>query len=259
MYSVRCRSSIQTENSKFDRASRAAGQPLDILIVMIDPRKHDRSDRMGWGTKILIGLFALGALVMLALIGLGLMMPYLIDRAVERYTDSAPIAMDSKTLAPEVREEVEARIDAFRESIDAGESSGPLILTEEEINGLLAEEVDPRDGAVQLALEQNLVRAYVSLPIRAELPLGPWSRDLTGRYLNGVASVELGLAGGKLDYNIREFNVKGHPLPDYALDALEREVERTGAFDNQELRDYVRKARELRIEPGRIVLTPEGS
>jgi hypothetical protein len=227
---------------------------------MIDPRKHDASPHtMGWGTRILIALFAAGALVMLALIGIGLALPYFIDRAVERYTDAAPIDMQATPLTAEVREALDARVEEFRESIDAGEFTRPFMLTEEEINGVLAEEVDPRDGAVQISLEPGLVRAFVSMPIKTELPLGPWSRDLTGRYLNGVAAVELALAGDRLEFHIREFEVKGRKLPGYALEALEREVRRTGALDDDEMQDYVRRAGELRIERGRIVITPKGT
>jgi hypothetical protein len=97
------------------------------------------------------------------------------------------------------------------------------------------------------------------MPIKTELPLGPWSRDLTGRYLNGVAAVEVAIAGGGLDFHIREFKVKGRNLPGYALEALEHEIRRSGALDGEELNDYVRRAGGLRIERGRIVITPKGT
>ena len=194
---------------------------------------------------------------MIGLIVLAFVVPWMIDRTVEAYTDAEPIEMNAPALAPKHREELDARVEEFAESIDSGEFTRPLILTEEEINGVLAEEVDPRDGAVQLALLPGEVHAFVSLPIDAELPLGPWSRDLTGRYLNGVAAVELTLMGGELGFRIKEFDVKGRKLPGYALEALEREVRSSGALDDDEVRDYVRRAGELRVERGRIVITPK--
>ena len=212
---------------------------------------------MGWGTRILIGTFIAGALVMIGLVALAFIIPWMIDRTVEAYTDTEPIGMNAVALPPEQREELDARVEEFRDSVDSGGFTRSLILTEEEINGVLAEEVDPRDGEVQISLEEGLVRAFISMPIRAELPLGPWSRDLTGRYLNGVADVELTLADGELEFRIRDFEVKGRKLPDYALEALEGEVRKSGALDDDEVRDYVHRAGDLRVERGRIVITPK--
>jgi hypothetical protein len=223
---------------------------------MNDPRRRDHQEGMGCGTKFLIGIFIVAAMAMIGLIGLAFLVPYLIDRGVEAYTDAAPVAMDAVPLPPEEREAIDARVEEFREAIDEGEYTRPLVLTEEEINGVLAEEVDKQDGQVQLAFLPGEVKAYVSLPIKRELPLGPWSRDLTGRYLNGVATVALGIVDGKLDFSIREFDVKGRKLPAYALDAIEGQVEQSGALDDEEVRSYIERTAELRVEQGRIVLTP---
>jgi hypothetical protein len=226
---------------------------------MFDPRRHDKADRKGCGTPILIGAFVAGAVAMIGLVALAFIVPWMIDRAVEAYTDAEPIEMNAAELPPEQREALDMRVEEFRESIDAGGFTRPLILTEDEINGVLAEEVDPRDGAVQLALLPGRVQAFVSLPINADLPLGPWSRDLSGRYLNGVATVEIGISDSRLDFSITDFDVKGKKLPGYALEALEREVEKSGALDDEEVREYLDRASELRVEHGRIVLTPKSN
>ena len=100
------------------------------------------------------------------------------------------------------------------------------------------------------------VRAHVSVQIRAELPLGPWARDLRGRYLNGTAAVDLRLVNGELDFTIREFDVKGRRLPGYALDALQSELERTGVFESEDVQGYLSRVDDLRVGSGRIVLIP---
>lgn len=226
---------------------------------MADPRRHDESPGTGCGTRILLGLFGVAALSMLALIALAFIVPRAIDRAVETYTDAAPMPMRAEPLPPEEREAIEQRVDAFSEAIDSGVPAAPLILTEDELNAVLADEMKKEDGAIQLELLPGRVRAHVSLPIEAELPLGPWARDLTGRYLNGVAVVDLRLADGKLDYTIREFDVKGRKLPGYALEALQRELERSGVFEDEDVTEYLHRASDLRVESGRIVLEAPGS
>jgi hypothetical protein len=223
---------------------------------MIDPRQYDESRGTGCGTRILLGVFAVAAVAMLAMIALAFIIPRAIDRAVETYTDAAPLPVRGEPLPPEEREELDARVDEFAEALDANEPTEPLVLTEEELNAVLAEEIDEEDGSIYLELIPGQVRAQVSLPIKAELPLGPWARDLTGRYLNGTALVDLRLNAGRLDFTIREFDVKGHKLPGYAVDALQKELERTGVFEDDDVTDYLQRVSELRIEPGRIVLIP---
>lgn len=191
---------------------------------------------------------------MLGLIALAFIIPRAVDRAVEAYTDAAPIVIHTEPLPETEQAELDARVEAFGDALDAGTPIEPLILTERELNAVLAREVKPEHGSIRLELLPGQVRAHVSLPIKAELPLGPWARDLTGRYLNGTAAVDVWLAEGKLGFTIREFDVKGRKLPGYAIDALQRELERAGVFDDEDVNSYLDRISDLRIETGRIVL-----
>jgi hypothetical protein len=222
---------------------------------MTDPRRHDGTPGTGFGTKILLGAFGVAACAMLGLIALAFIVPRLIDRAVEAYTDDEPLPIRGEPLPEFEREALDVRVEEFGDALDAGERVEPLILTERELNAVLAEEMNEEDGSIQLELFPGQVRAHMSLPIDAELPLGPWARDLRGRYLNGTAAVDLRLVNGELDFTIREFDVKGRKLPGYALDALQSELERSGVFEDEDVAEYLKRVSDLRIEMGRIVLS----
>jgi hypothetical protein len=212
---------------------------------------------MGWGTKLVLGGFAVGATVMVCLIGLSFLVPRVVDRAVEAYTDARPALPALPEVSKEEAEAVHTRVDAYDKALDAHEAREPLVLTERDVNSLLADSMKGDDGAaVGVQLLPGQVRAQVSLRLTQTLPLGPWSRNLTGRYLNGVATFDAGVRDGALELRLAEFEMKGRRLPEYVLDVLRGEMERSGVLEDEGVRKFLDKVSSVQFDSGQITIAP---
>jgi len=224
---------------------------------MIDPRLQDREHDMGWGTKLLLAGFAVGALAMLALIGLSFIVPRIIDNAIETYTDAAPATATLPDTTTEERDAIQERVDAYDRALDAHEAREPLVLSEREVNALLADSLkDNDDAAVGVELLPGQVRAQVSLRLTQNLPLGPWTRDLSGRYLNGVATFDAGVRDGKLDLNLAAFDVKGRALPERVLQILRNEITKAGVLDDESVQEFLNKVGSVDFQSGQLTIAP---
>ncbi len=221
---------------------------------MIDPRWRER-EGMGWGTKLVLVGFAVGAAAMVGLIGLSFLLPRVVDRAVEAYTDARPVM----AAVPEVSEEevkaITSRVEDYEKLLDAHEARESLVLTEHEVNVLLADSMKGEDEAgVAVELLPGQVRAQLSLKLTQTLPLGPWSRDLTGRYLNGMATFDAEVRDGALELRLAEFEVKGRRLPEYVLDVLRGEIERSGVLDDASVKEFLDKVGSVKFDEGQVTI-----
>lgn len=222
------------------------------------PRTADRETRWGWGTWLLLGACGAAAAAMIVIILLSLLVPRAIDRAVAAYTSSAPLELPEVSSNSAEREAIEGRIETFGSDLEEGRAEGPLILTEDELNKLVAEAVE--DEAIEglyVDLRPGGVRARVSIPLRGTLPLGPWSRDLSGRYLNGTASFEVALRGEGLDLRLTGFDVNGRALPEYALRVLREELAKQRLFEEPEIEDALQRVESIEIDDERVVIHPK--
>ena len=171
----------------------------------------------------------------------------LVQEAV-KYSDPAPMPLPLVELPPEQSKELHERIDAFRKALDAGEPAGPLVLTTDEVNALIAENPAFK-GKVHVSLEKGLVRGRVSWPLE-----GFGLSALAGRYLNGVAVLKVSLENGVLIVTIDQLEVKGRPLPESFLASLRKENMAKDAYRNPENAELLRKLDRLTIEDGRVVV-----
>lgn len=224
---------------------------------MIDPRAYDKPAKMGWGTKFLLIAFACAAGAMVLIIGFSFAFSWFIDRAVENYTDTEPAVASTPAAAPEEVDAIEQRVDDYGEALEAGDADEPLVLTEHEVNVLLADAMKDEEGAaVDVRLLPGQVQAQVSLRLTQTLPLGPWSRDLTGRYLNGMATFDAAVRDGALDLRLAAFEVKGRPLPERVLTVLRDEIDKSGALDDEGIQEFLDKVDSVEFGSGRVTITP---
>jgi len=224
---------------------------------MIDPRTYDTPAKMGLGTKLLLAAFACAAGAMVLIIGFSFAFSWFIDRAVANYTDTEPAVASMPVAPPEEVEAIEQRVEQYDEALEAGEAREPLVLTEREVNVLLADAIAEEEGAaVDVRLLPGQVQAQVSLQLTQTLPLGPWSRDLTGRYLNGTATFDAVVRNGALDLHLAAFEVKGRPLPERVLAILRDEIEKSGALDDEDVQEFLNKVDSVEFGTGRVTITP---
>jgi len=212
---------------------------------------------MGCGTKILLAAFAVGAVMMLGLIALGFALPRMIDRAVEAYTDAAPSVAAQPDIPEAEREAVQTRVDDFADALDARTADEPLVLTERDVNALLAEATqDSEDAMVGVELLPGQLRAQVSLRLTQSLPLGPWSRDLTGRYLNGTATFDAAVRDGTMNLHLASFEVKGRRLPEPALEVLRDEITKSGVLQDESVQEFLDHVSSVEFQSGQVTITP---
>lgn len=225
---------------------------------MVDPRKFDTDHRMGWGSRFLIGAFACAALAMVLVIGFSFAFSRFLDRTVENYTDLEPNLPSLPAVTQTEIDTIEERVENYEQEFDKGFIAQPLVLTEREVNVLLAEAVkNDGDGtAIQVELLPGQVQAELSLPLTQTLPLGPWSRDLTGRYLNGTALFDAAVRDGKVDLRLASFEVKGRRLPERVLTVLRDEIENSGILDEPDVRDFLDKVDSVQIGAGELTIIP---
>lgn len=194
---------------------------------------------------------------MLVLIALSFVMPRLVDRAVETYTDTAPSDVPAVRIDRAEQQSVEDRVERFGDTLQDGTAREPLTLTEREINGWLAVALDSDDvPGMYVDLRPSQIRAHVSLRLHQELPLGPWSRDLTGRYLNGLATFSVDFRDGTLNFTLEDFEVKDRRLPRYAVKFLNDALQKQAFLNDSDAKAFFAYVGSVQIDDDRIVIRP---
>jgi hypothetical protein len=141
--------------------------------------------------------------------------------AIETYTTNAPAAIPLLNLPPmQQRTIANAILQQFENSANR---RGPdeLVVGEDELNVLIAQSADLHayNKRVYLQPQGEELKAYVSLPLDQ---FKPWQEfaykmggtNYTGRYLNGLAYVNLTLSNGLLALAPRKMIVAAKTLPD---------------------------------------------
>lgn len=220
--------------------------------------RHQPSAARGWGSRLLLGAFAVAALAMAILIALSFIVPRVVDRLVEEYTDVAPADIPRVESTPDEKEEIESRVSEFVEALEEGAARAPLELSEREINVVLQDAIRKIDehAAARIHLLEGRVRAQVSLPIDAKLPLGPWSRDLRGRFVNGTAEFVPRIRGGRFEFELVSFEVGGKGVPRRMLNLIADELESSGILDDPDAQRVAQRLSGITIRNGSVVLEP---
>jgi hypothetical protein len=165
------------------------------------------------------GCIALIIAVLIASVGAVLLFRYAqhsLRTAVNAYTDAQPSPLENVDTSPDKVKAVQDKIAAFREAIQ-NQKGAELVLTADEINTLIASDPNRQDLAnhLRLLIEGDQVKARISWPLE---DIGPFK--LEGRYLNGVAILNVSMEKGKLHARIEDVTAKGKPLPPVVLDKM---------------------------------------
>jgi len=209
------------------------------------------------GTAILLGCFGVAAFCMVVLIGAAFMVPRMIDGAIENYTDTEPQLPPPPEIAEEEGEDLLEQVESFAEALEEGEPTEPLVLDEEELNYLLQEAAKEEDfgGGVYVELHEDQVSAMLSVPIDEDVDLGPWSRDLRGRYINGRAMLDVDVSDGKLEVNLDSFSIKGREVPGWLLDMVQDLIDDSGVLRSEDVRKITEKLESLDIDEDQLTVS----
>lgn len=173
---------------------------------MSDPSTQPGKNRRGCAFYALV----LGSAFLL-LIFLGIAAGYYsVQKAVDRLTEQTPVALPKPEATPAEAAAVRQRIDGFKETVRARLPSPPLMLTDREINALIAYDPEFRGlkDSVRVDIKDGKLRGQLSLPLdRLGLEM------VKGRYLNGTGTFRIKIDEGRLNVALDEVEVHGKPLP----------------------------------------------
>ncbi len=183
-----------------------------------------------------------GVVMLLAILIAGLIGLHLARKMFNQFTDSQPAAMPAVQLSQPEIELVRKRIDSFRDSVRAGRPTDPLSLSADEINALIATNLNLNDQ----------VTGQLSVPLE--------SVGLTifkGRYLNGSGTFSLSFHNGILHVFAQNITVKGKPLPEVYMQSIrQRDLARDFNNDPNAAAAFER-IQDIEVKDGKITIVPK--
>jgi hypothetical protein len=173
------------------------------------------------------------------------------NRYLEEYTSTKPRELPKVQLSEEQREEVVERFKEFRQDVNDGTATEPLVLTGDDLNALVEEEPKLK-GRVHLTIEGDEVKGQVSIPLTLFLD-SSMTRD---RYLNGEAKFRASLDNGVLIVTLDSLEVNGKSPPEQIMADIRKQNLAKDAYKDPENAEMIRRFESLQIKDGKIILKP---
>lgn len=216
-------------------------------MSIYDEPLPQKSGKSGWGCCLggCVGTFLF---LLVLTIGGGVVLYYFAKGQVEKFTAAAPKELPKVELPPAKLEEINQRLEEFEKSVEGPGEAEQLVLTAEEINGLIQQNPDLA-GRVFVKIEDGQVKADVSFPADA-IPGG------SGRFFNGSLSAEVRLENGKLIVKATDAEVNGEKLPEVFMNEFRDQNLAEGMNENDEMVETLSKFESLIIDDNRIILSP---
>lgn len=173
------------------------------------------------------------------------------NKLVEDYTDIAPMKVQRVEMPTDELKVLQERLTAFGQAMEKQDQSQELILTANDLNGLIgsAEQGGKLRDRLFVRIEGDQVQGDISIPLEDIGPL-----KLKGRYLNGLGAFRVSLTNGTLDVRLDRVEVNGKVLPQEILRELKKK-NLTRDFQPDEDTDKVlRQLESLTVSGGKIIL-----
>ena len=201
-----------------------------------------------WWIYALIGL---GGIVLLGILAVVLLFGYA-RSLVRNYTASSPVPIAKAQPDPQRLKELGERWNEFAKAIKSRQNPPPFAITADDINLVLAQNKGVRDN-VHFVITNDQLLAEFSAPLDQ---IGP--KQLKGRYLNGVAKINVALPDGWLNVNVASAQANGQPVPGWLLKRVQRENLLRELEKNNELVNLFHELENIQITNGQIILNPLG-
>lgn len=193
----------------------------------------------------------LTCLVLLLIVGLmAFLAVRFVKSQVNTYTDAAPMKLPKVEMGEAEFKELQGRVKSFGDALDQGKPTEPMILTERDLNALLADAPNTKELAdkVYISLTGDQVKGQVSIPLTGLGWLGK------GRYLNGDATFNVSLENGVLIVTASEVRVKGQPLPDSIMGRLRQENLAKDVYKDPKNAEAIRKFQSIQVQDGQVII-----
>jgi hypothetical protein len=200
------------------------------------------------------GCLFYGCLTCLVLLVIAGVMAFFAVRFVRNrindYTDAAPMKLPKVEMADAEFKQLDERVKSFRDAMEQGKPTGPLVLTERDLNALIVNAPNAKEMAdkVYVSLSGDQVKGQVSLPLSGLGWLGK------GRYLNGDAAFNVSLENGVLIVTAREVRVKGEPLPEAIMARLRQENLARDLYKDPKNAEALRKVESVQVQDAQVII-----
>jgi hypothetical protein len=173
---------------------------------------------------------------------------------IAEWTDTKPLQAPAVVLSHSEITNLQQRVRTWDDGLKHNEAVGPLTLSADEINALIADEIKTNGPPVRLffSFNSNHVQAQLSVPMKGVF--GHW---LDGRYLNGSGNFTVALRDGNLALRVKSLAVKGRPLPEKFMQPLRAQNFAEGWTNDPNLSAAIEKFQEIKIEEGKLVVVPK--
>jgi hypothetical protein len=197
----------------------------------------------------------LAALVLLLMVVLGgLFGLYYAKRMFRDFTDMNPAVFPSVRLSRPEIDQLQQRIDKYRQEVRQGKTTEPLKLTADEINALIATDPDlkPLKGKLYVTISGKQMDAQLSVPMESVgLPL------FRGRYLNGTGTFDILLHNGRLHLHLLSFLAKGRRIPEVYMDQIRKHDFAEGINNDPRTVAALDWLATIKVEDGKLTLVPK--
>ncbi len=175
---------------------------------------------------------------------------------VDNYTDTQPMTLPTVSLSRDDLDKLNARFGTFKDSVRSNQPTAPLVLTSDDLNGMLAESPDAKQskGKLYVTLDGSKVKGDISLPLD---DLGTTMTMFKGRYLNGSGTFNVSLHDGVLFVAPDMITVKGKPLPDAFMQGLRNANLAQGVTNNPDAMVILNKLKEIEIKDSKLIVVPK--
>jgi hypothetical protein len=178
---------------------------------------------------------------------------------VERYTETAPMALPKTQMAEAEYQSLDKRVTAFADALRARKPVPPLELNSDEINALIANQPDWKQlkGKVFVKIEDDKITGQVSLPMDDIANRVPGLSRLKGRFLNGSAAFKVSLTNGLLSVTLQSVEVKGQSPSGQTMAALKSVNFAQNATQDPKTAEALAKLESVEVKDGKLVVTPK--
>jgi hypothetical protein len=175
---------------------------------------------------------------------------------VERYTETAPMALPKTQMAEAEYQLLDKRVTAFTDALRARKPVPPLELTSEEINALIANQPDWKQlkGKVFVKIEDDKIKGQVSLPMDDFANRMPGLSRLKGRFLNGSAAFKASLTNGVLSVTLQSVEVKGQSPSGQTMATLQGINFAQNTAQDAKTSEALGKLESIEVKDGKLII-----
>jgi len=200
-------------------------------------------------------LWGCASLLVIAIVGIVVVTisaKILFNNFRDTYTDTEATELPIVEMEAEKIESLLDKVDDYYGSLENGDASDPLTLTEKELNALVQyhPELDDLSRIVYFTLEDDLLNGELSVPLDQFPGFG-------GRYFNGNASFDLVFGDDGLEVFIVEAEVKGDPVPEDYLGGFRQQNMAHKYQEDSNTRDVMDRIEDIEIREGILIITPK--